>query len=143
MKFINFPCRAWNEKSETEKGNQTVITAIPISPCFHSLNTSELLLIFFVIEAAPILHRCLNKIGIMEAIPNVVADDFPNMKVIGTKRPSSNSLNTHYTVTAVFSNGLWKHGFPALKISWGPPSANLWPDWSPQKRVNRDKLDQR
>ena len=94
MKFINFPCRAWNEKSETEKGNQTVITAIPISPCFHSLNTSELLLIFFVIEAAPILHRCLNKIGIMEAIPNVVADDFPNIKVIGTKRPSSNSLNT-------------------------------------------------
>ena len=32
---------------------------------------------------------------------------------------------------------------PALKISWGPPTANLWPDWSPQKRVNRDKLDQR
>ena len=93
MKFINFPCRAWNEKSETEKGNPTVITAIPISPCFHSLNTSELLLIFFVIEAAPILHRCLNKIGIMEAIPNVVADDFPNIKVIATKRPSSNSLN--------------------------------------------------
>ena len=23
------------------------------------------------------------------------------------------------------------------------PTANLWPDWSPQKRVNRDKLDQR
>ena len=34
-------------------------------------------------------------------------------------------------------------GRPALKISWGPPTANLWPDWSPQKRVNRDKLDQR
>jgi len=34
-------------------------------------------------------------------------------------------------------------GIPALKISWGPPTANLWPDWSPQKRVNRDKLDQR
>ena len=33
--------------------------------------------------------------------------------------------------------------FPALKISWGPPTANLWPDWSPQKRVNHDKLDQR
>ena len=31
---------------------------------------------------------------------------------------------------------------PALKISWGPPTANLWPDWSPQQRVNRDKLDQ-
>ena len=33
--------------------------------------------------------------------------------------------------------------YPALKISWGPPTANLWPDWSPQKRVNRDELDQR
>ena len=32
---------------------------------------------------------------------------------------------------------------PALKISWGPPTANLWPDWSPQKRVNCNKLDQR
>ena len=31
---------------------------------------------------------------------------------------------------------------PALKISWGPPTANIWPDWSPEKRVNRDKLDQ-
>ena len=32
---------------------------------------------------------------------------------------------------------------PALKINCGPPTANLWSDWSPQKRVNRDKLDQR
>ena len=29
---------------------------------------------------------------------------------------------------------------PALKINWGPPTANLWPGWSPQKRINRDKL---
>ena len=36
-----------------------------------------------------------------------------------------------------------EHPAPALKISWGPPSANFWPNWSPQKRVNRDKLDQR
>ena len=40
-------------------------------------------------------------------------------------------------------NELEEDGAPALKISWGPPTANLWPDWSPQKRVNRDKLDQR
>jgi len=32
---------------------------------------------------------------------------------------------------------------PALKINCGPPTANFWSDWSPQKRVNRDKLDQR
>ena len=33
--------------------------------------------------------------------------------------------------------------YPAFKINYGPPTANLWSDWSPQKRVNRDKLDQR
>ena len=32
---------------------------------------------------------------------------------------------------------------PALKINCGPPTANLWSDWSPQKGINRDKLDQR
>ena len=32
---------------------------------------------------------------------------------------------------------------PALKTNCGPPTANLWSDWSPQKRVNHDKLNQR
>ena len=32
---------------------------------------------------------------------------------------------------------------PALKINCGPPTANLWSDWSPQKHVNRVKLNQR
>ena len=30
-----------------------------------------------------------------------------------------------------------------LKSVGVPPTTNLWPDWSPQKRVNCDKLNQR
>ena len=41
------------------------------------------------------------------------------------------------------ANPSWGPALPALKISWGPPTANLLPDWSPQKCVNRNKLDQR
>ena len=31
---------------------------------------------------------------------------------------------------------------PVLKIDSGPPTVNLWSDWSPQKHVNRDKWNQ-
>ena len=37
----------------------------------------------------------------------------------------------------------WTVATQPLKSVGVPPSANLWPDWYPQKRVNRDKLDQR
>ena len=33
--------------------------------------------------------------------------------------------------------------YPALKIHCCPPTANLWSGWSPQKSVDRDKLNQR
>jgi len=46
----------------------------------------------------------------------------------------------HVNLTDQNSTVVW---IPALKINCGPPTANLWSDWSPQKRVNRDKLDQR
>ena len=38
----------------------------------------------------------------------------------------------------------WRNGIEGdLKISYGPPTTNLWSDWSPEKRVNCDKLNQR
>ena len=60
---------------------------------------------------------------------------WPKLVGGGTKTFS----RTGWRVTSGMASG---NSGPALKISWGPPTANLWPDWSPQKRVNRDKLDQ-
>ena len=52
-------------------------------------------------------------------------------------------MGMDYHVGSVPNMPVFSRAGPALKISWGPPTANLWPDRSPQKRVNRDKLDQR
>ena len=66
---------------------------------------------------------------------------------LGNVFPRENEIVSHAQFLRRHNSsvGVWKQNTPdnpALKISWGPPTANLWPDWSPQQRVNRDKLDQ-
>ena len=78
---------------------------------------------FFLIR--PIRHQARNKSSLV--IP--VAIDIPS-------RSSLPSLLRYFKIE-IFQN---LKGFsPALKINCGPPTANLWSDWSPQKHVNRVK----
>ena len=60
--------------------------------------------------------------------------------------PPKHSPGTIYALIEVNRNKLHQQTLPdtrPLKSVGVPPTAKLWPDWSPQKRVNRDKLDQR
>ena len=52
------------------------------------------------------------------------------------------SQNWNYQIWIKIAQ-FWASDRPALKINFGPPTPNLWSDWSPQKRVNRNKFDQR
>ena len=60
--------------------------------------------------------------------------------------PPKHSPGTIYALIEVNRNKLHQQTLPdtrPLKSVGVPPTAKLWPDWSPQKRVNRDKLDQK
>ena len=60
--------------------------------------------------------------------------------------PPKHSPGTIYALIEVNRNKLHQQTLPdtrPLKSVGVPPTAKLWPDWSTQKRVNRDKLDQK